>query len=118
MDVSRALQHCITHQGNDKQTRSLKSAQCVVNSLVDTLNTGKELSGPMKKAFEQATAAVQRFVKEHPVLVKVTVTLVALGILAVLIPWAIEALGFGRFGPVKGTFPIIFFFVKDMVIMS
>lgn len=56
----------------------------------------------MKEAFEKASAAAESFVHEHPVLTAVIVTIVAIGILEMLMPWAIAALGFGEAGPVEG----------------
>ena len=57
----------------------------------------------MKEAFDKASAATEVFVNEHPVLVQAMVTVVAIGILALLVPWAVEALGFAELGPVEGT---------------
>jgi len=55
----------------------------------------------IKVAYEKATqvvAGVLGFAREHPVFCAV----VALGILVILVPWAIEVLGFGELGPVQG----------------
>ena len=52
----------------------------------------------MKDAFDKAIDAAVEFVKDNPIFC----TLVALGILVILAPWAIEALGFGELGPIEG----------------
>lgn len=77
-------------------------AQRLVNALASALSNGKEMSGMMKEAYDKASVETHSFIEEHPVLVEVAVTIVVFGILALLMPWAIEALGFGRLGPVAG----------------
>ena len=58
----------------------------------------------MKEAFDKASAAAAEFVHEHPVFVAAVATIVAIGILVILVPWAVEALGFGATGPIEGEF--------------
>ena len=60
----------------------------------------------MKDAYEKAVqviAEIWGFVKEHPVFFAI----VALGILVILAPWAIEVLGFGELGPIEGISIVI-----------
>ena len=52
--------------------------------------------GAEQVAFGRASAAAAEFVKEHPML-----TVVAIGMLAILTPWVVEQLGFTVLGPVK-----------------
>jgi hypothetical protein len=76
-------------------------AAAVLNSLENALKAGAPMGQAMKDAYEKATqvvADVLGFVKEHPVFFAV----VALGILVVLAPWAVEAVGFGELGPIEG----------------
>ncbi|KAK1716237.1 hypothetical protein BDP67DRAFT_611129 [Colletotrichum lupini] len=40
------------------------------------------------------------FAKEHPVFV----TIIAIGVMVIVAPWVIEALGFGELGPIADTF--------------
>lgn len=54
-------------------------------------------------------AVAEKFVTEHPVLTEVLVTVVAIGILTVLVPWAFEALGFAELCPVEGNVHLPFF---------
>jgi hypothetical protein len=64
------------------------------------------VSGALKEASDKAYAAAAEFVHEHPVLTAALVTIVAIGILVLLAPWAVEALGFGELGPVEGKYLI------------
>ena len=77
-------------------TERLTSA--VLNRLVDAIKTGAKMATAMKDAMEKAIQAATDFAKEHPVFV----TIIALGILVELTPWAIGALGFGELGPIEG----------------
>lgn len=52
----------------------------------------------MALAFEKSVAAAFDFEKEHPVYFAI----IALGISAVMLPWALEALGFAELGIVEG----------------
>ena len=47
------------------------------------------------------TRAIEGFVIEHPV----KFTVIALGVLVVIAPGVIEALGFAKLGPVEGSRP-------------
>jgi hypothetical protein len=65
------------------------------------------LKGPLKEAYDKAVTEAAKsadFARDHPV----WTTLIALGILAVLLPWVIEALGFGVEGPVAREFVLCF----------
>lgn len=75
-------------------------AAAVLNSLESIVRAGAPVAGAMTDAVGKATAAAIGFAKEHPVFC----TIVALGVLVLLVPWAIEALGFGELGPIEGTF--------------
>ena len=72
-------------------------ARCVLDGLVQALNTGLVLAGKAKAAYDRASAAAAEFVKEHPML-----TAIAIGMLAILAPRVVELLGFAVLGPVKG----------------
>jgi hypothetical protein len=76
-------------------------AAAVLTGLENALKAEVPIGQAMKDAYEKATqivADVLEFAKEHPVFCAV----VALGILVILAPWAIEALGFGELGPIEG----------------
>ena len=78
-------------------------AKRILNHLIAALNSGRAMGAAMKDAFDRASAAADKFVREHPVFAAAIVTVVAVGILVLLVPWVIEALGFGEFGPAAGT---------------
>jgi len=79
-------------------------AKRILDGIVAALNASSTMGGAMKEAFDKASAKVEEFMKEHPILTAVAVTVVAMGILALLTPWAISALGFGELGPIEGSF--------------
>jgi hypothetical protein len=73
----------------------------VFNALEKALRAGVPMIQPMKDASEKAERVIGKvwgFVKEHPVFF----SLLALGILVILVPWAVEVLGFGELGPIEG----------------
>jgi hypothetical protein len=75
--------------------------KAVLNALDAALREGRAMSPALKEAHNKACAAadaVGGFVKEHPVFC----TVVVLGILVLLMPWVIEAIGFAAEGPVAG----------------
>lgn len=77
-------------------------AKKILDGLVAALESGAVMGGAMKDAFDRASEGAEKFVHKHPVFTAVVVTVVAIGILALLAPWVVEALGFGEFGPVPG----------------
>lgn len=59
-----------------------------------------------RKVLEEASRMqeiAQNFVQEHPILTGVVCVVLALGVLWLLFPWVIEALGFTEMGPLEGT---------------
>ena len=65
-----------------------------------------KLGRAMQKAMERAAAEAKVVLKGIPDLPRnhpVCCSLIALGILVLLLPWALEALGFAELGPVEGT---------------
>ncbi|KIM35791.1 hypothetical protein M413DRAFT_79050 [Hebeloma cylindrosporum] len=78
-------------------------AAAVLNGLETAIKAEAPMGQGMRDAYDKAAeviAQVFQFAKDHPVFV----AFVALGILVILAPWAIEALGFGELGPIEGTF--------------
>ena len=73
-------------------------AQAVLRRLEEALNDGVPMGQAMKGAFDRAVKEAAQFSRDHPVFC----TLLALGILAVLAPYLLEALGFAELGPVEG----------------
>ena len=82
-------------------------AVSVLHGLENALKAGAPMGQAMKYAYEKAAqvvGAVWGYTKEHPVFF----TLLALGILVLLAPWAIEVLGFGELGPIEGMLVVVY----------
>lgn len=84
-------------------------ARRILDGIVSALDSGKVLVGAMKETYDRVKDVAEEFVKEHPVLTAVIVTVIAIGILVVLVPWAVEALGFGELGPVEGECSLVIY---------
>ncbi|KAF7542605.1 hypothetical protein G7Z17_g11433 [Cylindrodendrum hubeiense] len=79
-------------------------AQSILRGLEKLVKDGASTSSAMAEAVEKATNTAKEFVKEHPyytVLIAAG-TIIALGVLIMLAPWVLEALGFGANGPRLG----------------
>ncbi len=81
-------------------------AKRVLDGLVAAVKSGEAMGGAMKEAFDTASAAASAFVHEHPVLTAAVAVVVAIGILVLLAPLVVEALGFAELGPVEGEFSL------------
>lgn len=81
-------------------------AEKVLAGLEAVLKEGREKIGPaMAQAFDKASEAadnVFQFAKDHPVATAGLLTILAVGVLVVLAPVVVEALGFAELGPVEG----------------
>ncbi|KAJ5203218.1 hypothetical protein N7449_005297 [Penicillium cf. viridicatum] len=75
-------------------------AQATLHGLENAIKSGAEMARVASDAAAQSRNATVGFATEHPVYA----TLIALGILALLTPWALEILGFGELGPIEGSF--------------
>ena len=61
----------------------------------------------MANAFQKASDAVDaigEFAREHPLWTAAVVAIVVFGILVLLAPYFLEALGFAELGPVEGEY--------------
>ncbi|KAI9719632.1 MAG: hypothetical protein M1812_003403 [Candelaria pacifica] len=87
----------------------------ILNALETFLKAGKQLSPTMQEAYDKACEAakvIQEFSTEHPIATEVLVTIIALGILVILVPYvldylgfeSLEYLGFAESGPMSGKF--------------
>lgn len=75
-------------------------AIAILGALEQALNDTATVGQVMKEALEKAAHEAYEFAREHPVFC----TVLALGVLVLLAPWVIEALGFGELGPIEGSF--------------
>ncbi|CZT02741.1 related to lincomycin-condensing protein lmbA [Rhynchosporium agropyri] len=99
-----SLQVHLSSQIYSQNRLTTRLAQHLLDGLVHALNSGKVTGSTMREAFDKASTVAEEFAEKHPVLVAVMVTLVAIGILVLVMPWAVEALGFGELGPIEGSF--------------
>ena len=81
-------------------------AEWTLAKLEQALKEASKLGTVLKEAYDKAcdiAIGIEGFVQEHPVFC----TVIALGVLVLIAPWAIEALGFGELGPIEGTSTIL-----------
>jgi ElaB/YqjD/DUF883 family membrane-anchored ribosome-binding protein len=78
-------------------------AVSILAMLENILKAGSPLGQAMKEAYDKACEAAKslgEFIHDHPI----WFTIIALGILVILAPAVLEALGFGALGPVEGKY--------------
>ena len=79
----------------------------ILSALEAVLKAGKQMNGAMQEAYDKACEAakvIEGFAADHPIATAVFCTVIALGVLVVLAPYALEWLGFAELGPVKGKY--------------
>lgn len=91
-DVSSARKEISSIVTTSSWSSSL--AEQIFNNLVRALHAGEAWGGAAKDALAKAEQAAIGFAKEHPIYTG----LIVLGVLVVILPWALEALGFGELG--------------------
>ncbi|KAK0612177.1 hypothetical protein B0T14DRAFT_440991 [Immersiella caudata] len=105
-----ALTECLNDAVNPAGW-SERLAERVLKVLEDALSaTGRDTWGQaLKDAYDKAVIVagevfekLAQEAKEHPELAAVLLTLLAIGVMAVLMPWVLEMLGFAAEGPVAG----------------
>ena len=77
-------------------------AKRILDQLVATLKARKAMGAAMKAAYNHAYHTAKKFVHEHPLYAAAIFTVVAIGVLVLLVPWVVETLGFGELGPLEG----------------
>ena len=80
---------------------SERIAVSILALLENILKAGSPLGQAMKEAYDKACEAAKslgEFIHDHPI----WFTIIALGILVILAPAVLQALGFGALGPVEG----------------
>ncbi|KAF2196268.1 hypothetical protein GQ43DRAFT_459249 [Delitschia confertaspora ATCC 74209] len=83
-----------------------KLAEWALAKMEKALKAGAKMGPALKVAMDKAIEAmneVEGFARDHPVMC----TVIALGVLATLAPWALEALGFAELGIVEDSFAAI-----------
>lgn len=81
----------------------------ILTALEEVIKNGKFKNGALQEAYDKAYEAAKEFATEHPIATAVLCTIIAVGILWVLAPYALEILGFAELGPVEGesTFSVV-----------
>lgn len=80
-------------------------AAAMLAALEQAIKSSEEMGPAMKSAYDRAVAGinhVREWAGNHPEMAAVVVTLIALGILAVMMPWLMAWLGFAEEGIVEG----------------
>jgi ElaB/YqjD/DUF883 family membrane-anchored ribosome-binding protein len=90
-------------------------AEWVLVKLELVLREAQKLSPALKEAYDktcEVAKSIEGFVQEHPVFC----TVIALGVLVLIAPWAIEVLGFGELGPIEGS--LLAQFIKPLSFLT
>lgn len=73
-------------------------AKRILGGIENGIKQGAQMGQAMKDASGRAIEEARDFASEHPYFC----ALIAVGVLAVLMPWVLEALGFAELGPLEG----------------
>jgi hypothetical protein len=83
-------------------------AEAIIHAFEEALKKGKAMNEVIKDAFDKSYAEAfalfheaYDFSRDHP-LEAIFTTIVVIGILVLLAPWVLEAVGFGTLGPIEG----------------
>lgn len=101
-DLDASLKSLVTEFGWYDQI-----AQAILEALQQALQEGKEMTPVLKAAYDrakEAVAAITNWADDHPELATLIVTLIAIGILALTVPWVLTYLGFAEEGIIAGQF--------------
>jgi hypothetical protein len=96
--LEKSMQDIVGTQG---WTENL--AKAILGGIENALKQGAQMGKAVTEASEKAIAEAAGFAHDHPYFC----ALIAVGILAILMPWVLEALGFAELGPVEGKIIIL-----------
>lgn len=79
-------------------------AESILHGVEKLVLEGSKVAAAMKEAMDKATETALEFAKEHPYYTALIAagTIIALGVLVMMAPWVLEALGFAARGPRVG----------------
>ncbi|KAM3070357.1 hypothetical protein ACMFMG_010188 [Clarireedia jacksonii] len=83
-----------------------KLAAAILAAMERAINIGKSMSPAVKAAYDKAVAGVnkvQEWADANPEMAAVITTLVALGVIAVMMPWLMGFLGFAEEGIIEAS---------------
>ncbi len=96
-------------------------ARKIFAGLEAVIKSGERMNAAMQEAYDKACEAAkifEGFAADHPVATAVFCTVIALGVLVVLAPYALELLGFGELGPIEGKRSFLLSVTVRNVLMS
>ena len=99
------MQDIATQAGGWRERLAIAVLTALQNALKGGTPFREAMSGAYQKASD-AAAGIADFAREHPLYAAAICTVIALGILMILAPYVIHALGFGVLGPVEGRNPL------------
>jgi ElaB/YqjD/DUF883 family membrane-anchored ribosome-binding protein len=101
-NLQAAIEDIVTQAGGWSE----QIAVSILAMLENILKAGSPLGQAMKEAYDKACEAAKslgEFIHDHPI----WFTIIALGILVILAPAVLQALGFGALGPVEGKYDAV-----------
>jgi len=101
IELRQALERLVERDTWRQTTWRERFAKAVFEALQKAIETARPMGDALRDIHEKVKCAVdgvEGFVKNHPI----ECTLIALGILVLLSPWVIEALGFAEGGILEG----------------
>ena len=101
IELRQALERLVKRDTWRQATWRERFAKAVFEALQKAIETARPMGDALREIYEKVECAVndvEGFVKNHPILC----ALIALGILVLLSPWVIEALGFAEGGILEG----------------
>ena len=97
--LEAAIEDIVTQAGGWSE----QIAKSILSMLQNILKEGSPMGPAMKEAYDKAckgAVSLGEFIHDHPIFC----TVIALGILIILAPTIIHALGFGALGPIEGRY--------------
>lgn len=96
---SRASLHEQLNEMNSTCGWSDMIVRGILQGIENAIKSGATMGRAARDAVAQSEEAAIEFASNHPVYS----TVIALGVMALLTPWALEILGFGELGPIEGS---------------
>lgn len=95
---SADLHHAFTSEPIHTTSWYSSLAEAILKHLASAFEAGAAKAPVIQEAFDRAVGEAWAWSKEHPV----WATIIAIGVLVVIAPWVLEAVGFGELGPIEG----------------
>ena len=102
-EVNEVIQDAVSQAGGWHE----RIGAAVYHALEKLLQEGSPLRGALAEAYDKAADAAETifgFARDHPYYTAAICAIIVVGILVILAPSIIAALGFGELGPIEGRF--------------